>query len=94
LARFGVIAIKINFKHALLFVLLVFSFSGYKTDRSATDNAVTGGSAVAGLVAGVVVGAKIGIVAGGSIGGFSGAVPGAIIGGIIGGLAGEELQGD
>jgi len=60
-------------------VLLVFAFSGCKTDRSVTNNAVTGGSAVAGVATGVLVGAKIGIVAGGTIWGFSGAHPGAII---------------
>jgi len=32
-------------------------FSGCKTDRNVTNNAVTGGGAVAGVAAGVLVGA-------------------------------------
>ena len=59
-------------------MLLVLAISSCKTDRSVTNNAVTGGSAIAGAVAGVLVGAKIGIVAGGT----------------IGELTGEVLQGD
>ena len=39
-------------------------FMGCKTDRSATNNSVTAGTAVAGVIAEVLVGAKVGIVAG------------------------------